>query len=286
MKKIGALWGGDMSDVARFRDPFRKKLRDLGYVEGQEITIVDQYAEGDDNPNQLQQLANELVGIPVDVIVSSGTPVSRAAAAATINIPIVFAAVGDPIEVPVQGRNNITGVRLPGGLSANRLIFLKTAISTVTRVAVLRNQRNPVHERYYREMEDAALGLGIVLQQHLALADLDALDPADSPHALIVLPDPKSHSERAKTMMFATKKKLPAVYSQRNYTEEGGLMSYGPNYPAMFQQAAELVSRILSGTPPSALQIIVATPERVLNRNAARQIGVDIDERLFNVVLD
>jgi putative ABC transport system substrate-binding protein len=288
MKKIGILWGGDLSDVARFRDPFRKKLRDLGYVEGQEITIVDQYAEGDDNPNNLRQLANELVGIPVDVIVTSGTPATRAAAAATNDIPtpIVFAAVGDPSEVPVEGRNNITGVRLPGGLSGNRLIFLKHAFPSVTRVFVIRNGRNPVHERYWREMLDVAPGLGIELEQHFALGELDELDLTDGHKALVVLPDPRSHSERAKTMTFAKKKKLPAVYSQRSYVEEGGLMSYGPNYPAMFQQAADLVYQILSGTSPSRLPIVVASPERVLSRNAASQIGVTINESIFDFVFD
>jgi len=267
MQKIGILWGGDMSDVARFRDPFRKKLRDLGYIEGQNITIVDQYAEGKEQ--EFTRLASELVDSNVDVIVASGTPATKAAAAATTTKPIVFAAVGDPREV--QG-NNITGVRLPEpGLSGERLRFLKQAIQSVKTVAVLRNPNNPVHQSYLVKMQEVAQQLNIDLQPH----SFDELAGAD---ALIVLPDPTSHSQRSKTMTFAIKKRLPAVYSQRSYVEEGGLMSYGPSYPAMFQQAAGLVSKILDGTAPSQLPIVETSPERVINLNAAAQIGVRISK--------
>jgi putative ABC transport system substrate-binding protein len=277
MKKIGILWGGDMSDVARFRDPFRKKLRDSGYGEGQRITIEDQYAEGQEQA--FPRLAMELVNMNVNVIVASGTPATKAAAAATRTIPIVFAAVGDPTQVP---GNNITGVRLPEQLSGARLRFLKQALNLPprSRVNVLRNRNNPVHDLYWSEMEPVATDLDIDLQSHFAL---DTLDDA---RALIVLPDPSSHSQRAQTMTKAKKKNLPAVYSQRSYVEEGGLMSCGPNYATMFEEAAGLVSRILNGELPSQIEIRRTIPERVLNRNAARQIGVTIDESIFDVVFD
>jgi len=273
MQKIGMLWGGDMSDVARFRDPFRKELRDLGYIEGRNIAIIDQYAEG--NAGDFPRLARELVDANVDVIVASGTPAAQAAATTTNAIPIVFAAVGDPSGV--QGKN-ITGVRLPEPrLSGERLRFLKEAIPSVRRVAVLRNATNPVHESYFVEMQVVANALGIDLQPLVAL---DAL-AAD---ALIVLPDPTSHSQRPKIMSFAIKKRLPAVYSQRSYVEEGGLMSYGPSYTEMFRQAANLVSKILNGTAPSQLPIQdVRSPERVINLNAAAQIGVTIPQSVLAV---
>jgi putative ABC transport system substrate-binding protein len=272
MQKIGILWGGDMSDVARFRDPFRKELRDLGHVEGGNIAIMDQYAEG--NAGDFPRLARELVDSNVDVIVASGTPAAQAAATTTNAIPIVFAAVGDPSRV--QGKN-ITGVRLPEPrLSGERLKFLKEAISGVSRVAVLRNATNPVHESYFAEMQVVANQLHISLQPLVAL---DAL--AADANALIVLPDPTSHSQRSKTMTFAIKKRLPAVYSQRSYVDEGGLMSYGPSYTEMFRQAASLVSKILNGTAPSQLPIVETSPERVINLNAAAQIGVTIPQSVF-----
>src|SRR5262249_49448985 len=277
MKKIGILWGGDMSDVARFRDPFRKKLSDSGYREGENITIEDQYAEGQEQA--FPRLAKELVNMKVNVIVASGTPGTKAAAAETPTIPIVFAAVGDPTQVP---GNNIKGVRLPAQLSGARLRFLKQALNlpSGSRVNVLRNPNNPVHNSYWSEMVPVATELNIDLQTH---SGFDTLDDA---RALIVLPDPSSHSQRAQTMTKAKKKKLPAMYSQRSYVEDGGLMSYGPDYTKMFQEVAVLVARILDGAGPSQLPVVDTTPERVLNRNAARQIGVNIDPTIFDVVFD
>lgn len=287
MKRIGILWGGDMSDVSRFRDAFRQELRDLGQVEGQNIVIEERYIKG--SAKSLSDLTAELIdiGINVDVIVASGTPAARAARDATTTIPIVFAAVGDPSLVQAT---NVTGVRLPEPeLSGKRLKVLKEAVPSVTRVAVLWNVANPVHKlSYLEEMKVVASTLGITLVP-LPVGGPDELDSAfnaltmEPPDAaLIVCPDPMFHSQRPTIMSIAVRMGLPAMYSQRTYVEEGGLMAYGPNYPDMFRQAAALVNSILNGTDPSELDIEqVRSSELVINLNTARRIGCTISESVL-----
>jgi ABC-type uncharacterized transport system substrate-binding protein len=261
-KIIGVLWGGDMSDVSFIRGAF------LGKLKGPGITIKDQYAGG--NAGEFPRLAADLVKIPVDVIVASGTPAARAAKdAARGTIPIVFAAVGNPdLVLPAP---KVTGVRLlEPESSGKRLEILKDAIPSLKRVAVLRNANNPVHQSYLAQMQVVANALGIDLQPLFAIDTLAA-------DALIVLPDPTSHSERSKIRSFAEAKKLPAMYSQSSYVEEGGLMSYGPNYPAMFQQAAALVNSILAtgGIPDVET---VRSSDLVINLKTAKAIGLAIPQ--------
>jgi putative ABC transport system substrate-binding protein len=261
-KIVGVLWGGDVSDVSFIRGAF------LGKLKGPGITIKDQYAGG--NVREFPRLAAELVKIPVDVIVASGTPAAVAARdAAKGTIPIVFAAVGNPALVLPAPK--VTGVRLlEPESSGKRLENLKDAIPSLKRVAVLRNANNPVHQSYLVQMQVVANTLGITLQP------LDALDTLDA-EALIVLPDPDFHSGRSRIRSFAEAKKLPTMYSQSSYVEEGGLMSYGPNYPAMFQQAADLVNDILAtGNIPDVEP--VRSSDLVINLKTAKAIGLAIPQ--------
>jgi putative ABC transport system substrate-binding protein len=275
MQKAGVIWGGDMSDVWRFRDAFRQKLHDLGKVEGQNIAIEERYIKTSGKP--LADLATELAAIPVDVIVTVGTPASRAARDATEKIPIVFAAVGDPNLVKAA---NVTGVRLSEPqLSGERLKVLKEAFPGIERVAALWNEANPVHTVYLQAMPGVA---------PIAVKDPADLDRAlatlskNLPDALIVLPDPGFASQRAKIMSFVLENKLAAIYSFSRYVEEGGLMSYGPNYVDMFRQAAALVNSILNGTKPSDLPPEeVRCFELVVNLNTARRIGRTISDSVL-----
>src|SRR5262249_38341026 len=217
----------------------------VGQLKGPGITIKDQYAGGD--VAKLPSLAEELVRIPVDVIVASGTPAAQAAKNATRRIPIVFATVGNP-EL-VKGPN-VTGVRLAEPQSSGRrLRILKDAIPSVETVAVLVNLANPAHADYLARMELVANELGIKLEPiKMPAFELEgALNTLAEkrPNALVVLPDPSFHKGRSQIISFADANEVPTMYSQSSYVEQGGLMSYGPNYPAMFQQAADLVISIL-----------------------------------------
>jgi len=272
-KKIGILWGGNVSDASFIRDAF------LGQLQGPGITIKDQYAGG--NVAKLPSLAEELVKIPVDVIVASGTPAAQAAKNATTRIPIVFAAVGNPKLVDGP---NVTGVRLAEPYSSGeRLRILKEAIPSVKTVAVLVNLANPVHAEYLARMELVANDLGITLEP-IEVPDFELEGALNTlaekpPDALVVLPDPSFHKGRSQIMSFADAKGVPTMYSQSSYVEEGGLMSYGPNYPAMFQQAADLVNSILAtGKIPQAVE--VKRSDLVINLKTARAIGLAIPESL------
>jgi ABC-type uncharacterized transport system substrate-binding protein len=264
-KKVGVLWGGDVSDVSFIRGAF------LGKLVGPGITIKDQYARG--NAGEFPRLAAELVKIPVDVIVASGTPAALAARnAAKETIPIVFAAVGNPDLVKGP---NVTGVRLlEPDSSGKRLEILKKAFPEFKRVAALWNEANSVHTTYLGAMPGA---------EPVEVRGPDDLDRAlgtltkDPPDALIVCPDPMFHSQRPKIISFSIKQQLPAMYSQSSYVEEGGLMSYGPNYPVMFQQAADLVNRILAnkGIPEPEP---VRSSDLVINLKTAKAIGLAIPQ--------
>jgi putative tryptophan/tyrosine transport system substrate-binding protein len=285
MQIIGVIWGGDMSDVWRFRDAFRQKLHDLGKVEGENIAIEERYIKTSAKP--LAALATELAAIPVDVIVAVGTPAAQAATDATKTkaIPVVFAAVGDPELVKAE---NMTGVRLPEPeLSGKRLEVLKEALPKATNVAVLWNEANPVHTVYFQKTYEVAQTLNITLRP-LKVQRPQDLEPAletirkQPPDALIVQPDPMLASQRAKIMSFAVEIRLPAIYSFSRYVEEGGLMSNGPNYPDMFRQVAALVHRILNGTKPSDLPPEeVRCFELVINLNTARRIGRTISDSVL-----
>jgi putative tryptophan/tyrosine transport system substrate-binding protein len=284
MQNIGILWGGDLSDVSLFRDAFREELRDRGLVEGRDITIAERYIKASAKP--LADLASELAAMDVHVIVAVGTPAAQAARNATEgkDISVVFAAVGDPRQVITENVTNVTGVRLlEPASSGERLRKLKEAIPSIKRVAALWNQTNPVHQLYLQEIARVASQLGITLepigvQSPAELEDALNTLKAKSPDALVVLPDPMLAGQRAKIMRFAVENRVPAIYSFSRYVEEGGLMSYGPNYVDMFRQAAALVNSILR--QPSQLPPIeqVRSSEIVINLSTARRIGCDISE--------
>jgi putative ABC transport system substrate-binding protein len=287
MQIIGVIWGGDMSDVWRFRDAFRQKLHDLGKVEGENIAIEERYIKTSAKP--LADLATELAAIPVDVIVAVGTPAAQAATDATKTktkaIPVVFAAVGDPELVKAE---NMTGVRLPEPeLSGKRLEVLKEALPKATNVAVLWNEANPVHTVYFQKTYEVAQTLNRTLRP-LKVQGPQDLEPAletirkQPPDALIVLPDPMLASQRAKIMSFAVENRMPAIYPFSRWVEEGGLMSNGPDYLDMFRQVAALVHRILNGTKPSDLPPEeVRCLELVVNLNTARRIDLTIPDSVL-----
>jgi putative ABC transport system substrate-binding protein len=267
-------------------EAFRQGLRELGYVEGKNISIEYRYAEG--NLARLPALAAELVRLKVEVIVTSSPSPTRAAKEATVTIPIVFAQDGDPVAsgfVASLARpgGNITGLStLAPELSGKRLELLKEVVPKLSRVAVFGSSTTSSTAPTLKETELAAGAFKVQLQY------LDVLDAKDIEtafraaskgrvDAVLVLAGPVVFSQRAQIAELAVKSRLPAIYPQTEFTEAGGLVYYGANTPDMYRRAATYVNKILKGAKPSDLPVEQPTKfELVINLKAAKQIGPTI----------
>jgi putative ABC transport system substrate-binding protein len=286
--KIGILNNGAAALYPR-PNAFLQGLKDLGYIEGQNLAIEFRFAEW--KLDRLPALAGELVALKVDLIVAAGTPAARAAKKATSTIPIVAVSMGDPV-----GDELVTSLGSPGGnvtgttflgpeLVAKRFGLLKQAIPSVSRVAALWHP-GAYGERtmkgFLSETEVAARRLGVQLQlvQALSPQDLEnafaeiARGSADS---LIVLPSPMLYSEFRPIVDLAAKNRLPAMYQAREFADVGGLMSYGANLPDLSRRAATYVDKILKGAKPADLPVEQPTKfELVVNLKTAMELGLTI----------
>jgi putative tryptophan/tyrosine transport system substrate-binding protein len=271
------------SDSPR-RDAFLQGLRDLGYVEGKNITIEYRYTEG--QLDRLPDLAAELVRLNVDVIVTAAISSVRAAKKATAT-PIVFASVGDAVDSGLvsslaRPAGNATGLTfLAPELDGKRLELLKEAFPKITRVAFL--WRVPsARADLFKEAETMAKSLGLRLQS-VGVRGPDDFESAfraaksGGAKALIVISNPLSNTHRARIVDLAAKNRLPAIYPSTDFVEEGGLMSYGADIIDNWRRAAIYVDKILKGANPSDLP--VEQPKKfefVINLKAAREMGLTI----------
>jgi putative tryptophan/tyrosine transport system substrate-binding protein len=267
-------------------EAFRQGLRDIGYVEGENIVIEDRYADG--KFDRLPALAAELVRLKVDVIITAGPPVTRAVKEATATIPVVMAQDGDPVGngfVASLARpgGNITGMsQLAPEISGKQLELLNETVPNLARVAVLGTSTRPGNAQALKETELAAGTFGLRLQY------LDVRGPKDietafrearkgRAGAVLVLQGPVFTSQRTQVADLAAKTRLPAIYPQTEYTEAGGFMSYGVNTSDLFRRAAYHVDRILKGAKPADLPVEQATKfELMINLKAAKQIGLTV----------
>jgi putative tryptophan/tyrosine transport system substrate-binding protein len=274
-------------------EAFRQGLRELGYVEGQNVVIADRYAEG--SPERLRDLATELVRLPVDVIVAEGAAAIRAAQQATRTIPIVMAATGDPVGqgfVASLARpgGNITGLSfLSAELPGKRLELLKEAVPQSTRSAVLISAAYPSYESVMRNLTEAARVLGL----HLHVVEVRRADELDTAFAAMTRAgvDAVIGIEEALLLNtlrgqivadLAAKSRLPVMYSWREWVEAGCLMSYGPSRPAVLRRAATYVDKLLKGTKPAELPVEQATTfEFVINLKTAQALGLTIPPSLL-----
>jgi putative tryptophan/tyrosine transport system substrate-binding protein len=266
-------------------EAFRQGLRDLGYVEGQNIAI--EYRSGESS-SRLADLATELSQLKVDVIVAQGAAANQAKMVAGAS-PIVFGMSGDPVEggfVASLARpgGNMTGLTfLAFELVGKRLELLKEVVPKVSRVAVLANPAHPGEQRELRETQNTAQSLGATLQylQVKASTDFDgAFEAVSKQHAkaLLVFPDAVTIAHRVRIAEFAAKSRLPSMFGWKEYVEAGGLMSYGPNIQDLYRQRIPIyVDKILKGTKPADLPVELPLRfELVVNLKTAKQIGLTI----------
>ncbi|MBI4488358.1 MAG: ABC transporter substrate-binding protein [Deltaproteobacteria bacterium] len=283
--RIGLLTLTPPSSLAPRIKAFREALRQLGYVEGQNMTIEYRHAEG--KGDRLSGLVAELVREKVDIILTMG-PGAREAKRATSVVPIVFWFSGDPVEAGLiqslaRPGGNVTGMTfLAYELVGKRLELLKEAVPWVSRVAVLANPAHPGEQRELRETQTTARALGTTLQyvQVRDTADFDGAFDAmikEKANALLVFPDGFTNAHREQIAAFATKQRLPSMFGWKEYVEAGGLMAYGPDLNESVKRIAVYIDKILKGTKPADLPVEQPTKfEFVINLKTAKQIGLTI----------
>ena len=272
-------------------ESFRAGMRERGYFEGRNLVIDERWASG--NFDELPRMAQELVDLKVDVIVTVSTPALAAASKSTKTIPIVIAASADPVAsgfVASLGRpgGNITGLTLMlDELSTKRLEILKELAPRVKRVAVLWSSSNPVYERMIGQMKKTAptLGMQIDAIKVRRPSELDAALKSVAAHkadALYVFEDPIFGTEEQKIITFAAQARLPAIYGAQQFVRHGGLLSYAPSFEDLFKRAAGFVDRILKGAKPAELPIEQPTQFRLsINLKAAEAANIAIPQSIL-----
>jgi len=279
---IGILAIEDLPPI----DTFRQTLNDLGYVEGKNVRFEHRYAKG--RNERFPELANDLVGLKVDVILTWGIEAALAAKQATTTIPIVMGAAGDPVGSGIvtslaRPAANVTGFSsLSVELEAKRLELLKEMVPGLSQVAVL---FTPMNRYMPLALESARRGAEML---HASLTLYEVRDTAtldatfvkltqDRPDAFIVLGDTFLVSQRDRIAQFAIENKLPSVYTFREHVEAGGLIAYSPNYHDLFRRAAGYVDKILKGTKPGELPIEQPTKfDLVINLKTAKAISLTV----------
>jgi putative tryptophan/tyrosine transport system substrate-binding protein len=273
------------ANVARV-EAFRQGLRELGYVEGKNIVI--EWRSGEGKLESEGELVAEAVRLKVDVIVTSGPTMTRAAKRATVTIPIVMTFDSDPvgsgfIASLARPGGNITGLSaLSPELSGKQLELLKEVIPRLSRVAILGNSNEPANPKTLKEIELATGELGVQVQP------LDVLNPNNietafraatkaRADALVVLASPVLNDQRAKVTNLALKSRLPAIYFRQEFVDAGGLMSYGTSFTDLSRRASVYVDKIFKGIKPADLPVEQPTKfELVINLKTAKQIGLTI----------
>jgi putative ABC transport system substrate-binding protein len=278
------------ASVSQFK-AFQQGLHELGYVEGKNIILEYRYADG--KLDRLPELAAELVGSKVDVIVTRSTGSIRAAMNASKTIPIIFPSAGAPVEDGLVASlakpgGNVTGLtQLSAELDGKKLEILKQAAPKITQVGLLWTVGSARADNRSREADPAAKALGIQLHA-LELKDADDFARIFTAakqvgvQALSLAPSPLLFTHRATIFDFVAKNRLPAMYSTKDFVEAGGLMSYGQDIIDNWRRAATFIDKILKGAKPADLPVQQATKfEFIINLKAAKQIGLTIPVRVL-----
>src|SRR5262245_6188192 len=290
--RIGFLDNSTAAGITVLSEAFRQELTKLGWIEGKNIAIEYRFAEGKND--RLPELAGDLVRLKVDLIVAASGPSAIAAKQATTTIPIVMTSPPDPVAVRL-----VASLARPGGtvtgksslspeLNGKRLEILKDAVPKLARVGLL--QRPVVNvglnfgqDLQLKELRLAALALKVKLEEIETQADAKGLESAfqiakqKQVNGIMTTATRPFFSERKRVVELAGKYRLPAIYFQKEFVDEGGLMSYGADYVDLYRRGAVYVDKILKGAKPADLPVQQATKfEFVINLKAAKQIGLTL----------
>ena len=294
--RIGFLDASTASGSAVLMEAFRQELSTLGWIAGKNITIEYRFADG--KFDRLSGLATDLVRLKVELIVVTGGPPAFAAKKATTSIPIVMANVGDPVGAGLVASlarpgGNVTGLStLSYELITKRLEVLKDAVSKLARVGLLLSPGGEAGGQgdslQLKELRPAAQALKLRLEEIETRREPNGLEIAfqtakqKQVGAIMTTGTPFFLAERKRIVELAGKYRLPAIYPQKEFVDEGGLMSYGADYDDLFRRAAVYVDKILKGAKPAELPVQQATKfEFVINLKAAKQIGLTIPGRVL-----
>ena len=272
-------------------EAFRQGLRDLGYVEGQSIVLETRWEEG--KVDRYPELVRDLLRLRVEIILAGTTPAAVAAKQATRVVPIVMAAISDPVRTGLVASlarpgGNVTGMSLLSAeLSSKRIEALKEAIPILSRIAVMWNPRNPISPPLLKETEGAARSLGVQLQllEVRSPEDLDGAFEAatkGAAQALLMLQDSMFTIHRAGIAQLGLKRHLPTMSGETGFAVAGGLMNYGPNINDSWRRSAAYVDKILKGAKPGDLPVEQPTKfELVINLKTAKALGLAIPPSLL-----
>ena len=289
--RVGLLFYGAPGPSPEL-EAFRQGLRELGYIEGQNIGIEYRFASG--HVGQLPALAAELVQLKLDVIVTPGTPASVAAKKATSTIPIVFAGVADAVGAGLvtslaRPGGNITGLTsISAALGGKRLELLKGVVPKATRVATLYNPVDQSNTLVWTELQESSKPLGLTLLPHPVRGPGDfegafAAMTRERAQALFVAAGVLTTEHRKSLVDLAARNRIPAMWGERQFVEVGGLMSYAVNFYDEIRRAAAYVSKILKGAKPADLPVEQPTMfELVINLKTARALGLTISPSLLS----
>jgi putative tryptophan/tyrosine transport system substrate-binding protein len=269
---------------------FTQRLREVGWIEGRSVTIEYRWSEG--RSERYADILAEFIRLKVDLILTRGTEAALAAKRATSSIPILAAVVGDPV-----GTGLVASLSRPGGnitalsvvspnLASKRLELFREAVGGFRRMAILFNETNPVTFAEAREVGANAVALGIEVVtlgirrgEEIAQAFDGLKARAD---ALYIVAEPVILANIVRVNTLALGERLPTIYIARDYVQTGGLMSYGPNNPALYRRAAEIADKILRGTNPADIPVEQPTKfELVVNLTTARALGLTIPETIL-----
>ncbi|WP_409190381.1 ABC transporter substrate-binding protein [Bradyrhizobium sp. RDM4] len=287
MPVVGLLHSASPEAYVSQMSTFRQSLKEVGYVEGQNVAIEYRWAK--DQMDQLPMLAAELVRRKVSVIAAGGSPASALAAkSATATIPIVFMNAADPVAIGLVSSfnrpgGNVTGATLLSAeLISKRLGLLHDLLPSVRRLAVLVNPTRPGVDAQKAQVQDAAQALGLTVHTFDASSerDLDTVFRAVvsvQDGALVVTPDALFLDRRVEIADLALRSKIPTMYELRYFVEAGGLISYGASALDMYRQGATLIGKILMGKKPAELPVLQPTKfELAINMKAAKALGIEV----------
>jgi putative ABC transport system substrate-binding protein len=289
--RLGFVGPGSPSTDPRGIAAFKERLRELGYVEGQNLVIEARWA--DSQFDQLPELMAEVIAQEIDVLVTYSTMPALAAMKATSTIPIVVAVMAEPLRTGLatnlaRPTGNLTGLSMgwAEGIGGKWLELLHEAVPGISTVAVIANTDNPVERDMTTELK------AVAPTRRLKLRIIDAPDPKAldrafeqarrQAQAVLMVPDPRFLAQHKKIVALAARHRLPTIYGLREFVDAGGLMAYGPDRVAMFRRAADYVDKILRGAKPADLPIEQPTQfQLVVNLKTAKALGLTIPESIL-----